>query len=94
MSEQDRKKQRKQDWKEVEEYEWKKKFELFKRFGFDIRIYWHKKVTKEMIKKRRRRLKIIENILKAILISFIIWFIIFITWYIVSLYSTIKGLYH
>ena len=93
MPNKDKNDQRAQEWKEIEECQWRREIYILGKFGFDIRIYWNKKETKDQIKKRHKRLKIIENILKIILIGFIVIFVIYIILYIARLYGTLKVLY-
>ncbi len=77
------------EWEEVEEYIEEKDKQLIDRFGFDVRVNWYKnkKLSREELRRRRRRLQAIEFSLKVMLIVFasgLLWRMVM---YIVKLYS-------
>ncbi len=89
MSEQEKDKRKQLEWEEVEEYIEEKDQQLINRFGFDIRVNWYKnkKLSREELKRRRRRLQTIEFVLKVMLITFASGLLWRMGWYIVRLYT-------
>ena len=89
MSKQEKDKRKELEWEEVEEYIEEKDQQLINRFGFDIRVNWYKnkKLSREELKRRRRRLQTIEFSLKVMLIAFASGLLWRMGWYIVRLYT-------
>ena len=89
MSKQEEDKRKELEWEEVEEYIEEKDQQLINKFGFDVRVNWYKnkKLSREELKRRRRRLQTVEFSLKVMLIvsaSGLLWRM---GWYIVRLYT-------
>ena len=86
MSKEERFEKKYREWREVEEYVSLKDSEKIAMFEFDISKLWDKNVSRQTIVKRRKRRKILESILKIMLVGIIILIIIVMGKYIINLY--------